>query len=96
MFQAIIEILVKVFPIVKKYLKRGDYFEKEIFEKTIQVKGVYIDKTDSTKNFTFFKPVISKLERALEGIKDMEGLYLANMNEKSDKERVSFDESFNS
>lgn len=82
MAKAITDILVKVFPILRKLFKRGDYFDKSLFEKSIQSEGVYFDKADGEKKFTLFKPVSSKLKVELEKIASMNELYKVSMKQR--------------
>lgn len=79
MMKAVMEILIGIFPRLKILLKKGDFINRPLFEQNLQAQGVIFDKSEGEKKFTFFKKDFCKLEKKLQGIEDMNGLFLATL-----------------
>ena len=55
MVQALIDVIIKLSPHLKYYLRRGDAYDEEFFQEKIIMPGSYFEKGDNDRLYTFLK-----------------------------------------
>ena len=83
MFKAILDLVIRVMPILRQRFKRGDAFSDNFYEEKISMKGTYIDPSDGIRKPTFLSSIKKKAKGKLHGVEKMEDIYKMVMNNKA-------------
>lgn len=83
MFKAILDLVIRVMPILRQRFKRGDAFSDNFYEEKISMKGTYIDPSDGVRKPTFLSSIKKKAKGKLHGVEKMEDIYKMVMNNKA-------------
>jgi hypothetical protein len=82
MSKAFVDIIVNFFPILRIWLKKGDFIKVNFYEQKLSSQGVYFDKSDGEKKYTFFRSASHGLQTKIKNAKCMTDLFKLSMIEK--------------
>ena len=75
MTKAVFDNLANYFPWIKKIMKKGDYYQTDLFQEGLQSTGVYFDKSEGGKKYTLFQKRKQILENKMKDSKCMTDLF---------------------
>ena len=75
MSKAVFDMIIKVFPFLKKRFKRGDGLKVEIYQESIAMPGSFIDPSDGVRKPTFLTSENCEPKAKLNNAKSMEDVF---------------------
>ena len=83
MVHALIDVIIRLKPHLKYYLKRGDAFEEEFYQERLSIQGSYFEKEEDCRMYTFMRKPTSPKQAKYFKFRSMNQLYINVLEEEN-------------